>query len=168
MTELKSPPTAADLMTTRFETVSPEMSLGDVIQVLIRHHLSSAPVIRQQEGKRKLVGFLSERDCLTAITQESYFGNPAPPQTVATVMKKAPLCVSANTDIFSLASIFSQHGFRQVPVIRDGEIVGIVNRREVLIAVEKYYNDSNWQKLSERFRPDIHELVNHRFIISGD
>lgn len=167
MTELESPPRASELMQQRLQPVPPEMSLREATQFLIDQGLSSAPVVKEQDGKQQLVGFLSERDCLSAITQQSYFGDSAPPQTVATVMKKAPLCVADDTDVFALASIFIHHGFRQLPVTEDGELLGVVTRRDVLIAVDKYCNDCNWKTLHERFRPDTHQLVNHRFIMSS-
>ena len=82
-------------------------------------------------------------------------------------MKQGPVCVSDETDIFALASIFIHHGFRQLPVTKNGELLGIVSRREVLKAIDKYYNDSSWKSLRERFRPDTHQLINHRFIMSS-
>ena len=166
MTVLESPPQASDLMTRKVKTVSPNMTLREVTKYLTSNHLTSAPVVEERDGKPQLVGFLSERDCLSAMAQEGYFGSPAPPQTVSTVMKRAPICVSDDLEVFALASIFIHHGFRQLPVTKEGTLLGIVTRRDVLVAIDKYYHDSNLKAGRERFRPDTHQLVNHRFIVS--
>lgn len=167
MSEHKAP-TASDFMTVHVHTVSPGMSLGDVIQFLIRHKISNAPVVEQQDGKQKLVGFISERDCLALLADESYFGSPSPPQTVRTAMRLHPVCVSPETELFTLASIFVNHGFRHLPVV-DGEVLrGIVSRRDILRALDEYYRETqDLQSRRKFFRPDLHEIANHRFITGG-
>ena len=166
MIEHKTPPLALEFMHKNVKTVTPEMSLGDVVQFLLHHGLSNAPVTEMLDGESRLVGFLSERDCLAAISQESFFGSPAPPQHARTMMRKSPVCVSPDTDVFALATIFINHGFRHLPVTSDrGELLGIVSRRDVLAAIDKYYRDENSKSLREHFPPDTHQIINHRFIM---
>jgi hypothetical protein len=70
-------PLASDFMRTKVHTISPEMPLDEIIQFLLKHEISNAPVVeRQAEGHPRLVGFISERDCLSGLTQESFFGSP--------------------------------------------------------------------------------------------
>ncbi len=168
MTTTVSAPTAQDFMTTRVHSVDADMTLDAVIQFLLKHHVSNAPVIEERVGKPVLTGFISERDCLASLADESFFGSPSPPQTVRMVMRRHPVCVSPETELFTLASIFVNHGFRHLPVVDDGVLVGVVSRRDILRAMDGYYRETIAQQERNRFfRPDIHELANHRFIMAG-
>jgi CBS domain-containing protein len=164
--DLKDPPQAAEFMHKQVKTVSPDMTLGEAVRFLLSHELSNAPVVEAIADEPRLVGFLSERDCLAALSQESFFGNPSPPQSVRTIMRKSPVCVSPDTDVFGLATIFINHDFRHLPVTSDrGELVGIVSRRDVLSAIDKYYRDTNLRSLREHFPPDTHQFIIHRCIM---
>ena len=164
MSDHKSP-TASDFMTRRVQTVTPEMSLEDVIQVLLKHRISNAPVVEKKTGEDVLVGFISERDCLALLADESYFGSPSPPQTARTAMRMHPVCVLPDTELFTLASIFVNHGFRHLPVVADGTLQGIVSRRDILRAMDEYYRETQSEQNRKKFvRPDLHEIASHRFI----
>ncbi|CAM2010182.1 CBS domain-containing protein [Acanthopleuribacter pedis] len=156
--------TAEQIMTRRLVTLSPETMLEQATRTLLENQVSNAPVVNNDNNRRILVGFISERDCLEYLANEIFFANPD--QTVATVMKRHPVCVSPHTDVFTLASIFTQHNYRQLPVVaEDNELVGIVSRRDVLQALEQHNNAAVADKNATKNRPDLAKLVNHRFII---
>lgn len=159
-------PCASDFMQAHVHTIGPDMSLDDVSSFLLKHEISNAPVVESKQGRQRLIGFISERDCLAGLTNESFFGSPAPKQTAGTLMRRHPVCVAPETDLFALASIFESHDYRHLPVTQDDYLLGIVSRRDVLRAVDKYYRELVRQNTSERFPPDLHELINHRFLVS--
>jgi CBS domain-containing protein len=165
MTEHEAPPKVSSFMQTKVRTVSPEMSLDDVAQFLLSHHLSNAPVVDETEGGRYLLGFVSERDCLAALAQEDFYGSPSPQQTARTIMRSSPICVTSDTDLFSVASLLVNHGYRHVPVADQGQLVGMVSRRDVLKAVVEYGQRYGQEKLRERFRPDTSQLINLRYLV---
>ncbi|MCM2369476.1 CBS domain-containing protein [Aporhodopirellula aestuarii] len=152
-------------MTSQVETIGPKMQLADIITFLLEHKRSSAPVVDDQDVKRRLLGFVSEGDCLEYVGNELFYGNPSPPQTAETIMRKHPTCVGPETDLFTLTSIFTSHRFHHLPVVQDGNLIGIVSRRDVLKAIDVYYRDWNRTRDRERFPVDIHEIMNHRFIV---
>lgn len=166
MSESKAAPCAADFMTLQVHFVTPEMSLGDVVQFLLQHKISNAPVVDQQNGKKLLVGFISEQDCLVFLSNEAFFGSPAPPQTAQTIMRMHPVCVAPDTELFTLASIFASHGYRHVPVVENGELVGVVSRRDIMKAMDAHYRNSTKQRDEQRFPPDLGQIINHRFVVS--
>jgi CBS domain-containing protein len=159
-------PQAQDFMTRKVHTVTPMLSLDEAIVFLKRHKISNAPVVETDaEGHRILVGFLSEGDCLEYLSNEVFYGSPAPQQTVRTMMKLHPVCVEPDMDIFTLASIFVNHKYRHLPVAEDGRLLGIVSRRDILHALNEYYKGEFKERKSRKFPPNLQELVNHRFIL---
>jgi predicted transcriptional regulator len=165
MAEHEKPPHVSSFMHTHVKTVTPEMSLDEATGFLLSNGLSNAPVIDSTEDGSFLIGFISERDCLAALAQEDFYGSPAPHQTVRTMMRAAPICVSPDTDLFSVASLLINHGYRHVPVTDQGKLVGMVSRRDVLKAVVEYGKRYGQAQLKERFRPDPAQLMNLRFLV---
>jgi CBS domain-containing protein len=164
MTQEKSAPSAADYMTRHVHVVTPDMPLGDVVQFLLHHEISNAPVVEKQDQKQVLIGFISERDCLEFLSNEAFYGCPSPLQTARTIMRMHPVCVSPETELFTLASIFSSHRYRHLPVVEHDELLGIVSRRDVLKAMDEYYQDAIKSHDEQRSRPDLRKIVNLRFL----
>lgn len=159
------PPTAADCMTKHVHSVTPDLSLAEVTEFLRKHHVSSTPVIEQgATGGPRLVGFISQADCLEHLSNEIFFGNPAVSQTVKTMMKRHPVCVTSDTDLFSLASIFVTHQYRHLPVVDNERLVGMVSRCDVLEELDRFYRERIEDTSFERFPPDLHEVANLRFV----
>lgn len=161
-------PTAADVMNRHVRTVTPDMALGEVIAYMLKHQVSSVPVLKEVDGKQKLVGLVSEADCLEYLSNEMFFGNPVPPQRAETIMKRHLLCVAPEDDVFTLASILTSHRYRHMPVVRGDQVVGIVSRRDVLKAITEYYR--KWSTAHDRnhFPVDLHKIMNLRFLGSRD
>src|SRR5690606_31519994 len=132
-----------------------------------KHGISNVPVVEAAAtGQRpRLLGFLSEQDCLEHLSNEMFFGYPTKPQTVETMMRRHPVCVSPSDDAFALASIFVSHGYRHLPVVEDGRLVGIVSRRDILKALEGYYEKWLEHRDLEHFPPDLRQLINLRFVL---
>ncbi len=160
-------PTAQDMMNAHVHTVSPEMQLGEIVTLLLKHDISNVPVVKQEGDDRRLLGFVSEGDCLEFLANELFYGNPSPPQTAETIMKKHPACVGPEMDIFTLTSIFTSHHYRHLPVVQDQYLLGIVSRRDILKSLDAYYRDWVRTRDRERFPVDVHKIMNHRFIIAG-
>ena len=165
--ELKPLPRAKDFMTAKVQTITPEMPLGAIVEFLEKHNVSNAPVVEIQGNEKRLVGFVSERECLEYLANESFFGSPSPPQTAATIMRRHPVCVQPETDLFTLASIFVSHGYRHLPVVEEGRLVGIVSRRDILKAMDHYYRQTLEEKDRQRQHPDYSEIMQQRFVVSS-
>ena len=165
MAEKTTTPTAADFMTAHVCTVTPDTPLADVIHSLLKHKTSNAPVVEEVHGKKRLVGFISEGDCLDYLSNEVFFGNPSPPQVAKTIMKLHPVCVDPGTELFALASIFVSHNYRHLPVVDQDEVVGIVSRRDVLKAMDAHYRGMLSAKEKKRSPLDLRDIINKRFVV---
>jgi CBS domain-containing protein len=158
-------PQAQDFMIRSVLTVPPDMTLTAIIDFLAQHHISSAPVVESgPDGQLRLAGFISEADCLAFLSNEVFFGDPSPHQTARTMMRRHPMCVEPTTDIFTLASIFVHHRHRHLPVVDGGQLLGLVSRRDILRALNVYYSETARANDLEKHPPDLHELMNMRFV----
>jgi CBS domain-containing protein len=126
----KPVPTAADLMTRDLITFRPDQEIRTAIDLLLRHRISGGPVVA--DGRR-LLGTLSEGDCLRAISAGSYDGEPVKGEClVGDLMNQAPLTIAPSTDIYTITQTFVKNDVRRLPVVDDGKVVGQVSRRDVL------------------------------------
>ena len=85
--ELEPLPRAKDFMTAQVQTITPEMPLAAIIEFLEKHLVSNAPVVELQGDEKMLVGFVSERECLEFLANESFFGSLSPRR------RRPPSCV---------------------------------------------------------------------------
>ena len=115
---------AADIMTRPVVTVAPEALVIDAIQLLLRHHLSGLPVVR--DGDR-LVGIITEHDIMNLALS----GNAADTR-VEEAMTAPVVSLPPEADLGTLIDCLSSRRLRRVPIVRDGRVIGIVSRRDVL------------------------------------
>ena len=121
-------PVVKDIMVTKLVTLSPDMHIQQAISLLLKHRISGAPVV---DDEKKLVGVLSEKDCLRIFANGAY--NNLPGGVVDQYMSKTLTTIEADTDLFTVADIFFKNSFRRLPVQdTDGRLVGQVSRCDVL------------------------------------
>ena len=164
MSEKLEAPTVKDLMITEVYTVTPDASLDDVITLLINHDIPAAPVVENENDGKKLLGYITEKDCLEYFSNEIYYGNPD--VSVQSLMR-LPLCANPEMDVFAMATIFTQHPYRHLPVVKKKQLVGVVSRRKVLRALYEFERQVCIDKAKGKRKclMDFRELVNLRFII---
>ncbi len=138
---------AKDIMTTNVATVTPDTSVNDVAKLLIEKSISGAPVTN---ADGTLVGVVSEGDLLrrpeleterhsswwldllannreTAAEYVKSHGTKA-----ADVMTRNVVSVSETATVGEIAATLEKHRIKRVPVVRDGKVVGIVSRANLL------------------------------------
>ncbi|MEQ8765636.1 MAG: CBS domain-containing protein [Planctomycetota bacterium] len=158
-------PTAADFMVRHVHTLAPETKLEQAVEYLLKHEISNVPVLSGETDPPTLVGFLSESDCLEHLANDTFYNRSGSEVRVEQMMKRQPICVPPEADLFTLATIFYQQGFRHLPVVEDRHLLGIVSRRDVLKAMYEYWQDFDRFGESKRFRPDLSQITNLRFIV---
>ena len=163
MGKTHEPPVVSDLIITDVFTVSPDMTLEEVVHLLVKKQIPAAPVVVENNGGLELIGIISERDCIEYLSSEVFYGNPG--VTVKHMMERFPLCVSPETDIFSMAIIFTQHPYRHLPVVQKKKLMGIISRRDVLGGLFDFHMRAAQVTSKKKSPLDYHELANLRFII---
>lgn len=126
-----------DFMVTRLLTLTPEMSIFEAMRRLLEHRFSGAPVV---DAAGKLVGMLSEKDCLRVFASGAYYYDAG--GTVSDFMTREVTTVDPDDELFKVADLFLSRSFRRLPVVEDGKLVGQISRRDVLLASLKICEES--------------------------
>jgi CBS domain-containing protein len=139
---------AKDIMTTEVITVSPDTSVADIAALLLQHHISAVPVV---DGEGGVLGIVSEGDLLhrpesdTERRKRSWWlqlwAGPqdqaeafrrAHGQRAEDVMTRNAITVTEDTSAVEIAETLEARHIKRVPVMRDGRLVGIVSRANLL------------------------------------
>ncbi|AET66760.1 tRNA nucleotidyltransferase/poly(A) polymerase [Desulfosporosinus orientis DSM 765] len=150
----KRPHLVRDIMSFPVKTVTPETRLGDVEQILLRYGHTGVPVT---EG-HNLVGIISRRDVDKAIKH----GLKHAPVKGFMAAKVATVDADAPWD--EVQRLMVQHDIGRLPVVEDGNLVGIVSRSDVLRLVHGGSVPIETQLVRERsaaIRQDILDLIAH-------
>jgi CBS domain-containing protein len=75
-----------------------------------------------------LLGLISDRDLLRAVADG--FSTDAVP--VADYMRLPPCAIGASAQVSEAAARMIEHRVRHLPVVRDGQVLGVISARDVL------------------------------------
>lgn len=114
----------SSIMTTDLLTVSPNDSLSHVRQILTKHRIHHVPVVEN----KKLMGLVTTYD----LFKLSYHPDELDNIKVSEVMTKKLATLEPHDKVGSAAEIFLEHLFHAVPIVKNGELVGIVTSFDVM------------------------------------
>ena len=142
---------AMDVMTTPVITVEPETTVQDLARLLSERNISGVPVC---EGGDRLIGIVSEGDLLhraetgterrvqkrrswwldslAAEEQAARDYVKAHGQKVRDIMSREVISVADTTDLAEVAMLLETKLIKRVPVVRDGKLVGIISRANLV------------------------------------
>jgi CBS domain-containing protein len=144
---------AREVMTTNVVSVRPEVGTREVAKILVENGISALPVV-DEEGKP--IGMVSEgdligrhdrdsearRDWWLVLLAEGEILNPdflaslrTPDRRVGDIMVRPVVSVEEETEVGEIARLLMAHRIKRVPVLREGRIVGIVSRADLVRAV---------------------------------
>jgi CBS domain-containing protein len=142
---------AMDVMTTAVVTVGPDTSVQDLAKLMSERGISGVPVV----DNGRLVGIVSEGDLLhraetgterrTARQRRRWFDAThleeardyikSHGRTVRDIMTREVISVGETADLAEIARLMETKRIKRVPVLRDGMIVGIVSRANLVRAL---------------------------------
>jgi CBS domain-containing protein len=147
---------AAEIMTAPAVVVRPETSMADVASLLASKHLSAVPVCHPDNT---IAGIISESDILKPFRQSvrtkrdwwlGVFaeGEELPKdfleylrqdtRSAGDVMVRTVFTVDEQTPLPQLAELMIRHAVKRLPVLRDGKVVGIVSRADLVAAIVRF------------------------------
>ena len=121
-----------DYMVPDLEPVTSDMNTSQAVDLLLSNQLSGAPVI---DERHRVIGFLSEKDCIKHLINTSYYRDAAP--SVLEIMNPDVVSVTPETGILEVAEMMLEHAPKVYPVCQDKLLVGIIPRENVLHALRE-------------------------------
>jgi len=144
---------ASDVMTREVVSVAPETPLGEVARLLLEHAISAVPVTDRAGA---VIGMVSEgdligrndvereerRDWWLALFAEGETLHPDflaslrhAKRTARDVMSTPVVSVGETATAPEIAALLAAYHIKRVPVVREGKVVGIVSRADLLRAL---------------------------------
>jgi CBS domain-containing protein len=136
---------AADVMTPNVITVGPDSEVLEIATLLLEHGISAVPVV---DAENRVLGIVSEGDLMRRVDNEDehhkswwlrIFSDSTPSDYVKShgrharyIMTADPICIDEHEPLYRIAKLLEKHRIKRVPVVRDGKLVGIVSRANLL------------------------------------
>jgi CBS domain-containing protein len=117
----------------------PDQPIQDVISTIVDKKIAGAPVL---DDENRLVGIISEKDCLRLIVDQAYHNMPAETRKVSDYMTPNVQSLSPDTNVVDAAIAFLNSPIRRFPVVENGKLIGQVSRRHILRAGESMLETS--------------------------
>jgi CBS domain-containing protein len=102
------------------QSIAPEQTVYDAIQKMSEYDIGALLVI----SNRQLVGILSERDYAR---KGELLGYPSRETMVHQIMTSPVVFVSPRHTVDECMALMTERRFRHLPVLQDGEVVGLVS-----------------------------------------
>jgi CBS domain-containing protein len=140
---------AADVMTRDVGSVAPDLPVEEVAKFMLARRISAVPVL---DGSGHLIGIVSEGDLMrrselgtekerswwlrwfVGSDYEAHEFVKGHGRKARDVMTRKVVAVGEDTPIAEIVTLLEEHGIKRVPVVREGRVVGIVSRANLLRA----------------------------------
>jgi CBS domain-containing protein len=155
---------AIDVMVRDVVTVRPDTDVAEAIKLMAEHDVSALPVL---DGGN-LVGMVSEADLIhrveigtekhrpwwmEAVTGASTLAEEfakSHGKKVGEVMTAGVISVSEDTPLSEIATLLERNGIKRVPVAKDGKLVGVVSRSNLIQALASVIGRIDEHKETDR------------------
>jgi CBS domain-containing protein len=144
---------AGEVMTSAVISATADTPVRDIAQLLLQNHISAVPIL---DNSGAPLGMVSEGDLIgrdetqriarhewwLALLAEGESLSPdflsslhRPERVASDIMSRPVVTVGEDVDTGEIARLLAAHRIKRVPVVRNGQVVGIVSRENLLRAV---------------------------------
>jgi CBS-domain-containing membrane protein len=136
---------AVDVMTPNVISVSIGAEVQEIANLLVEHGISAVPVVDSDD---QVLGIVSESDLMRRVESQGdshkswwlkWLSGKDPVDYVKSHGRKAseimtpdPITIEEEEPLYSIAALLEKYEIKRVPVVRDGKLVGIVSRADLL------------------------------------
>lgn len=107
-----------DVMTTKVVTVKEDQTRQQAARLLAEYHISGVPVVNEQ---KILIGVVTEYDIIAKSGR-----------TVGDIMTRGVISITPDTELAEAARILSLERIRRLPVLEQGQLVGVISRADLV------------------------------------
>jgi CBS-domain-containing membrane protein len=122
-------PLVRDWISDPWQTIGPDEEMAKAVELLSKERFAAIPVLDEGE---KVVGLLSEKDCLRAISRWIYEGVAG--GTVRDYMSPVRSRITPDMDLLAVAGKFLETNFSCLPVLDGEKLIGRIRRHDILAA----------------------------------
>ncbi len=97
----------------------------DALRILAKYEVSGVPIVKA--GTKKFAGIVTRKDIFMHSDEDQ----------LAILMNKNPVTISPDASIKRAAKIFYEKRIHGIPVIKRGELIGVVSPKDVLRIISK-------------------------------
>ena len=115
-----------DIMTTDVATDTPDSTLEEIASMMKEEDTGAIPIVDDDE----LVGIVTDRDIVLRCIAE---GRDATETNVEDILSEDPVTIEPDADVEEAARIMSQRQIRRLPVVLDGELVGVISLGDIAV-----------------------------------
>jgi CBS domain-containing protein len=141
---------AVDVMVRDVLAIDPDASVAEAAALMAENDISALPVV---DSDGRLVGIISEADLMrreengTPVHQPSWVEAVTPAVTLAAEFTKAHgkqvselmsanvITATEDTSLADIAAVLERNRIKRLPIVRDGELVGVVSRSNLVQAL---------------------------------
>src|SRR3984957_14838985 len=141
---------AGDVMTSAIISATGDAPVRDIAQLLLQNHISAIPILDKSGAPIGMVseGDLGGRDETQRDARREWWlallaeGEPVSPNFLSglrrpehiasDIMSRPVITVAEDTDTAEIARLLAAHRIKRVPVVRNGQVVGIASRENLL------------------------------------
>jgi CBS domain-containing protein len=138
---------AADVMTRRIISVTPEASIREAAKLMLKHRISGLPVV---DSAGSLVGIITEGDFMRRMETGTerkrprwleFLAGPAESASeyvhshgrrVGDIMTPNPLVIGKETPLSDVVELMERHHVKRLPVVEGRRPIGMVSRANLL------------------------------------
>lgn len=141
---------ASDVMVRKVVTTYPQASISEVAKLLVDNDISALPVV---DGAGRVIGVISEADLMrreeigSEKTRPWWVEAVTPGATLAEefahshgkrveeLMSSQVISATEDASLGEIASLLEKHRIKRVPILKNGKLVGIVSRSNLVQAL---------------------------------
>ena len=190
---------ARDVMTSAVISATGDTPVRDIAQLLLQNHISAIPIFDKSGAP---IGMVSEGDLIgrdeterdarrewwlallaegESLSPDFLSGFRHPERVASDIMSRPVITIAEDTDTGEIARLLAARRIKRVPVVRNGRVVGIVSRENLLrmLASEDRHHDVKSEEglvarafgdvlapLKWRFERPRHETESHAALMT--
>ncbi len=115
--------TAGDVMQSQVETVNPDLTVAQLLELMSISHHRGFPVVKDN----KLLGIVTQSDLVKISSGKNKI-------TIGEIMTKNPVVIPVDASLTDVLYLLNRYQLSRLPVLENSRLVGIITRTDIIRA----------------------------------